>query len=101
MGAPRWARSGIQHRRDGIIAPTTPMHLVRIKSRLPSRKLQVQYLSQPATCVKPGDPHPVDQKIPSAAFASSDIISGLHGGRITKSGLTSPTFCTPLRKPRI
>ena len=100
MGAPRWARSGIQQMREGIIAPTTPMHLVQIKSRLPSRKLQVQYLSQPATRVKPA-PHPSGQKIPSAAFASSDIISGLQGGRSTNSGLTSSTLGTPLRNPRI
>ena len=87
------------------------MHLVRIKSRLPSRKLQVQYLSQPAGSVKSlgppppaipqGMPQRIPQKIPSAAFASSDIISGLHGGRSTNSGLTSSTPCTPLRKPRI
>jgi len=90
------------HRREGIIAPTTPMHLVRIKSRLPSRKLQVQYLSQPATCVKPGAAtRCAGQKIPSAAFASSDIISGLQGGRSTNSGLTSSTLGTPLRNPRI
>jgi hypothetical protein len=42
-----------------------------------------------------------DQKMPSAAFDSSDIISGLHGGRSTISGRTSPTPGTFVRSVRI
>src|SRR5689334_513877 len=36
-----------------------------------------------------------DQKNPRSSLASSDIISGAHGGSQTSSTLTSVTPCTP------
>ena len=84
-----------QHRRDGIIAPTSPRHRVRI-TVAPWSALQVQLtpaVAEPA----PSTP----QKMPSAAFASSDIISGLHAGRKTISGRTSPIPATARGTPHL
>ena len=82
-----------QHRRDGIIAATSPRQRVRItcvplRSVAGARSTAGRYLRQ-------------GQKTPSAAFASSDIISGLHAGRNTSSGRTSPMPSIGARKARI
>jgi hypothetical protein len=58
----------------------------------------MQRLSHRAPSVKTGGSA---QNIPSAAFASSDIISGFQAGRRTISGLTSPIPGTGARKARI
>ena len=92
--APRRARGRLQHRRDGIIAPTTPMHLVRIKLELLGRNSRKGSLTElQVRCQPDGRARRFGarQKMPSAAFASSDIISGLQAGRRTISGRTSVT----------
>lgn len=84
-----------QHSREGIMAPTTPTHRVRIMEQFyrccrcdVNRVDRIQ-----ARSVGDGS----CQKMPRAALASSDIISGLHGGRNTISGRTSPTPVTGAR----
>ena len=59
------------------------------------RELQVQYVSHGVARASTSRCERRRQKMPRAALASSDIISGLHGGRSTISGRTSPTPGTP------
>lgn len=82
------------------MAPTSPIALVLTtsESHLSGRKLQVQRVPHLGDGVKVGsDP----QNIPRAALASSDIISGLHAGRSTISGRTSPIPSRGARNARI
>ncbi len=84
------------------MAATSPMHLVRTTSSLRRRDPHLQYVPPTPSSVKALGPRRDDaQKMPKADFASSDIISGVHGGRSTNSGRTSPTPGTPRRNERI
>jgi len=53
------------------------------------------------SCCRCNVNRPYAQKMPSDAFASSDISSGDHGGRKTSSGLTSPIPSIGARNARI
>lgn len=88
------ARGSGQHKREGIIAPTTPAARVRINLLPLGSELQVQVNNRGVGCVNGEE---LGQKYPSAALASSDIISGVHGGRRTISASTDVTPGTPCR----
>ena len=84
------------------MAPTSPRQRVWISFLPPESGIAgATSTSGSSRDVKDGGAERGAQKMPRAALASSDIISGLHGGRMTISGRTSPTPGTAARKPRI